>query len=222
MKTFCNAQPTQRVFHHEDTIITTMIRSLLCFLVLSVPALGQTRERTFGNGTLPEFLALYDIDNSGGLSNEELQALRLDRNKRKDTVRKRWDTNGDGTISNEEREAAKEAIKAAIEARRSLRFDEVDRNTDGFLTMEEFRRITAVVQAETSTPGISDRLYQSLDLDEDGRVSKREFLRRLYVLPADGLMTPVALPKPRPRITDTEAPIEPDRPAGEDRVNAEQ
>jgi len=223
MKTFCNALPNHTVFRNEDTLFTTMIRPLIFLLLLSIPMVSQAQERTFGNGTLPEFLSLYDVDRSGGLSAEELQALRLDRNQRKNTVRKRWDTDGDGKISDAEREAAKAAIKATIEARRSLRFDEVDRDTDGFLTMEEFRRIVAVTQAENATPGISARLYLSLDIDVDGKVSKREFLRRLELLPIDAGMSPVPLPKPHPRIIPPpEEPAKPDRPAIIARDNADQ
>ena len=37
------------------------------------------KKRTFGNGVLSQNVAIYDVDNSGGLSVEEYQALQTDR-----------------------------------------------------------------------------------------------------------------------------------------------
>ena len=55
----------------------------LCLLILPVTGLAQ--DRTFGNGTLSEFLSLYDVDDSGGLSPEELKALSADRKNSKNS-----------------------------------------------------------------------------------------------------------------------------------------
>jgi hypothetical protein len=183
----------------------------LCLLILPVTGLAQ--DRTFGTGTLSEFLSLYDVDDSGGLSPEELKALSADRKNSKNLgkqrgnssknsksrVKNRWDTDGDGKISHSERETAKLAIRNQIEARRALRFDEVDNNSDGFLTLAEFNSISAVGEVDEARPGVSEELYYNLDLDNDGKVSKQEFLRKIDSLP---VVDPAKIPKPHPRVND--------------------
>ena len=222
MRTFCNAPRLTLVTQNESPLIMHTYL-FLCLLILPVTGLAQ--ERTFGNGTLSEFLSLYDVDDSGGLSPEELRALSADRKNSKNNgnkgnkgnsakrgiqlgngpknrvarVKSRWDTDGDGKISHSEREAAKSAIRKQIEARRALRFDEVDNNSDGFLTLAEFNSISAVSAVDEARPGVSDELYYNLDLDNDGKVSKEEFLRKIDSLP---VVDPAKIPKPHPRIND--------------------
>ncbi|MCH1508205.1 MAG: hypothetical protein L7T84_03295, partial [Akkermansiaceae bacterium] len=191
MRTFCNAPRLTLVIQNESPLIMHTYL-FLCLLILPVTGLAQ--DRTFGTGTLSEFLSLYDVDDSGGLSPEELKALSADRKNngkqrgnssknRVARVKNRWDTDGDGKISHSEREAAKSAIRNQIEARRALRFDEVDNNSDGFLTLAEFNSISAVSAADEARPGVSNELYYNLDLDNDGKVSKQEFLRKIDSLP---------------------------------------
>jgi len=213
MRTFCNAPRLTLVIQNERPLIMHTYL-FLCLLILPVTGLAQ--DRTFGNGTLSEFLSLYDVDNSGGLSPEELKALSADRKNRGNSgksgkqrgnssknsnsrVKNRWDTDGDGKISHSEREAAKSAIRNQIEARRALHFDEVDDNSDGFLTLAEFNGIGAVGAADEARPGVSNELYYNLDLDNDGKVSKQEFLRKIDSLP---VVDPAKIPKPHPRIND--------------------
>ncbi len=213
MRTFCNApRPTLVTQNERPLIMHTYL--FLCLLILPVTGLAQ--DRTFGNGTLSEFLSLYDVDDSGGLSPEELKALSADRKNSKNSknlgkqrgsssknskshVKNRWDTDGDGKISHSEREAAKSAIRNQIEAQRSLRFDEVDNNSDGFLTLAEFNSISAVGAVDEARPGVNEELYYSLDLDNDGKVSKQEFLRKIDSLP---VVDPAKIPKPHPRVND--------------------
>ena len=197
MRNFCNAKRSLLVCKDEAQL---MMHALLFLCLLAFPLTGLAQERTFGNGTLPELLAMYDVDNSGGLNPEELQALNLDRKERRNRLRNRWDTNGDDKISPQEREAAKAAIKRQIDARRSLRFDEVDHNSDGFLTQEEFNNIAAVDAANGARPGVNVDLYNNLDANHDGKVSKEEFLRKLNSIPA--VVDPARLPKPHPKDTD--------------------
>ncbi len=175
---FCNAQPLLRV-----SISMKHILALLALIAL--PALSQAQERTFGNGTLPEFLALYDVDNSGGLSTEELQALQADRKSRRSRLQARWDSDGDGKISNAEREGARTAIIETIERRRSNRFDDVDNDGNGFLSSEEFGQISAVIVADNDSPGLANQIFNNLDLDQDSQVSKEEFLRTLALVPPE-------------------------------------
>ena len=215
MRTFCNAPRLTLVIQNESPLIMHTYL-FLCLLILPVTGLAQ--DRTFGTGTLSEFLSLYDVDDSGGLSPEELKALSADRKNSKNLgkqrgnssknsksrVKNRWDTDGDGKISHSEREAAKSAIRNQIEARRALRFDEVDNNSDGFLTLAEFNSISAVGEVDEARPGVSEELYYNLDLDDDGKVSKQEFLRKIDSLP---VVDPAKIPKPHPRLNDlTPAP----------------
>ena len=210
MRTFCNAPRLTLVIQNERPLIMHTYL-FLCLLILPVTGLAQ--DRTFGTGTLSEFLSLYDVDDSGGLSPEELRALSADRKnsknlgkqrgnsskKSKSRVKNRWDIDGDGKISHSEREAAKSAIRNQIEARRALRFDEVDNNSDGFLTLAEFNSISAVGEVDEARPGVSEELYYNLDLDNDGKVSKQEFLRKIDSLP---VVDPAKIPKPHPRVND--------------------
>lgn len=202
MKLFRNAQSPGNVSSREPGMIRTLI------FLFTLTALSPAGERTFGNGTLSEFLSIYDVDNSGGLSEEELQSLRSDRLDRKQRLRNRWDTDKDGSISPEEREAAKAAIRRQIEARRLQRFSEVDSNNDRFLTPAEFNRISAVTDANLNAPGIASRLFENLDLNKDGKISTREFLLKLDTLPVDTVegASPLAHPK-------TTRSIAPDQPA---------
>ena len=184
-----------------------MLRFFL--LLLSLPALAlaqEPQERTFGNGTLPEHLALYDADDSGSLSQEELQVLREDRLQRQQRLRNRWDTDRDGKISDQEREAAKITIRNTIEARRLLRFNEVDLDRNGQLTLTEFLNITAVSAADTNTPGVAQRIFTSLDLDKNDTVSAREFLLKLDTLPPEPVDAPLINEHPK-----TPLPVAPAR-----------
>lgn len=191
MKNFRNANQLPGVCQNHRI----MFRFLL--ILLALPSLAMAGERTFGNGTLPEHLAIYDADESGGLSEEELQVLREDRVQRQRRLRNRWDLDKNGTISDSEREAAKAKIRKTIEDRRVKRFNEVDLDRNGQLTLAEFSKITAVTQADTRTPGLASRIFSNLDTDKNNTVSTREFLLKLDTLPpaaVDGI-SPVDHPK---------------------------
>jgi Ca2+-binding EF-hand superfamily protein len=195
MKKFRNLNLLPRVSKRN----TTMFR--LFFALLSLPALATMAaagERTFGNGTLPEHLAMYDADESGGLSEEELQVLRDDRQQRQRRLRNRWDLDRNGVISASEREAAKAQIRKTIEDRRIQRFNEVDLNRDGQLTLAEFRNIIAVADADTASPGVARRIFDNLDGDRNDTVSTREFLLKLDTLPAPPGAPPPPPPPPPP------------------------
>lgn len=201
MKNLRNASRLTNVFPNNQM----MVRILL--LLLCLPGFAPAGERTFGNGTLPEHLALYDADDSGGLSEEELQVLRDDRLQRQQRLRNRWDLNRDGKISDEEREAAKAAIRQAIEARRVKRFTEVDADRDGQLTFAEFLNITAVTEANRATPGVASRIFANLDSDSNATVSTREFLLKLDTLPPDNVAD--ISPSPHPKSPLPAIPVRP-------------
>lgn len=202
MKILGNTSTHFSVFPGEHAMLRLFV------FLLTFPALSMAGERTFGNGTLTEYLSIYDVDNSGGLSPDELQTLRNDRKDRRKTLKNRWDTNRDGKISPQEREVAKATIRRQIEAGRLERFSEVDLDRDNFLTPVEFNRISAVTDANAGTPGIATRLFDNLDLNKDGKVSSKEFLLKIDTLPVDA--EDGATPLAHPRTTRN---VSPDRPA---------
>lgn len=151
---------------------------LICTTLLGSAALsGADDRKPFGNGTLPEFLKPYDLDEDGKLSVEERQAYAkamreaaLERMKEKKLP---WDTDGDGKLSEAERKAAIEAMRKRIEEERGKRFDELDKNDDGKLSAEEFLRVPNLL------PEIAAKIMAHLDKDGDGFISKAEFLAAL-------------------------------------------
>ncbi|HWB03121.1 MAG TPA: EF-hand domain-containing protein [Verrucomicrobiales bacterium] len=135
----------------------------------------------FGNGELPEILKPFDVDGDGKLSEEERQAYlqavhdgQIARPARpgQPPPGNPWDTDGDGKLSDEEKAAAQEAIRARILAQRSARFDELDKDDDGFLTADEFL-------PPGIRPEVAARILAHLDTDKDGKISKDEFLAAL-------------------------------------------
>ena len=60
-----------------------IVALLICGLVVTMAAnRADAGERTFGDGTLPHFLEIYDLDGDGVLSEEERQAMREARSSR--------------------------------------------------------------------------------------------------------------------------------------------
>ena len=170
-------------------------------LTLAVPPVSAnddetqnaTSGRTFGDGILSAYTAYYDADNSGDLSHEELLILERDRRNRLERPEQLWDTNRDGFVSDAEIAVARRNVRLQIEQHRSLRFDNVDTDRDGHLSLDEFMAINAVAARDGDTPGIGNNLFSNLDRDKDRRISKDEFLRRLDSItpqPSDGTPTP--------------------------------
>lgn len=183
------------------TLITTLCGALLgatlgVWAQDPAPGDGTTTKRTFGNGVLSENVAIYDVDDDGVLSIEELQILQSERLRLRQhtTLRDRWDLNRDGRIDARERTAATARIRQLIEERRCRRFNEVDLNSDGALVLEEFLRIAAVQKADLDDPGTGTELFKHLDHDGNRRISKAEFLRSL-----DNLRTPPGGEEPTPK-----------------------
>ncbi len=148
----------------------------------------------FGTGELPEVMKPYDVNADGKLDAEERQAfLKAMRDKRKAELLEKFDTDGDGTLSEAELKAARDAARQKIEDRRVARFTELDKDGDGQLSAAEF-----------TPPGnlpadIVTRLFDHLNGDDDF-ISKEEFLagcRRPGTRPpGDGGVLPPPPPPP--------------------------
>jgi Ca2+-binding EF-hand superfamily protein len=156
---------------------------LLSAALLAAAPAGNAGERNpFGDGGLPEILKPYDADEDGVLSEEERQAfvaaIRAGEVERPPARPDRphsnpWDTDGDGVLSDEEKAAAQEAIRARILEQRLRRFNELDEDGDGFLSLEELEGIPGIRE------GHAERILAHLDKDEDGQVSADEFLHAI-------------------------------------------
>lgn len=169
------------------------IHTILLFsavLLAAAPAANAGDRSPFGNGELPEFLQAFDVDGDRRLSEEErqayLQAIRDGQVPRPDRPDRPpgnpWDTDGDGVLSDAERTAAQEVIRARILEQRTRRFNELDTGDDGFLTLEELEGIPRIRE------GHAARILAHLDKDPDGpdglltadgKISLEEFLHAL-------------------------------------------
>ena len=161
---------------------TTILLSTV--LLAARPAVNAGDRNPFGNGELPEILKPFDVDGDGKLSEEERQAYlkavreglvdhpppRPDHPDRPGSI---WDTDGDGVLSDAEKAAAQEAIRARILEQRTKRFDELDTDDSGDLSLDELKAIPHIRE------GFAERILAHLDKDGDGKVSKEEFLNAL-------------------------------------------
>ena len=140
------------------------------FLATGMSVKAQTG-RSFGDGTLPDFLKPYDINNDGVLSAEEREGARKGlADRAKDALLAKWDANGDGKLSPAELELARKAAYTEITKIRTERFNAADTDGDGFLSPAEF---AAMVPA-SAVPATG--LFAVLDTDKDGKISLAEFL----------------------------------------------
>ena len=197
----------------KPTIIKTACAILFGSALVAGAEDGVAQERVFGNGVLSEHLSMYDVNDDGGLSTEEYQALKDDRanQARHQRFRSRWDTNRDGRIDAREHAHAVNQIKKVIERRRLRRFAEVDSNSDENLSLDEFFTINAVNATNLVEPGTAEKIFNHLDHDGNALISQREFLQSL------DSVRPVPVEannsKPRPTIDNSPVPVAPVRPA---------
>ena len=68
-----------------------------------------------------------------------------------------------------------------------ISLEEVDTDEDGFLSTTEFRAIAAVLSVDNTSPGTASDLFNHLDHNNDGAVSKAEFLRSLDTAPTQSV-----------------------------------
>jgi Ca2+-binding EF-hand superfamily protein len=163
-------------------------------------------DKTFGDGSLPDFLKPFDVDGDGKLSAEERQAAKAAiREKAKashEEFLKKWDTDGDGKLSADELKAARDAQKAKVEELRTKRFTDADKDADGQLSKAEF---TATVPATHLPVGAVDLIFAHLDKDASGGISLAEFLAGCGPRPAGG---GGGTPPPPPALPDWVKPYD--------------
>ncbi|MFT6862304.1 MAG: Ca2+-binding EF-hand superfamily protein [Akkermansiaceae bacterium] len=148
---------------------------LIAGTLLGGASFAQADDRSFGDGTLPEFLQQYDVNEDSVIDEEERQAIKAARKAAREERRAEIDTDGDGEISSEERDAARDAIRERIAAKRAEKFAEIA-GEDGVLSLEEFAALPPLQRAsEERVASIFDRL----DADDSGAVSLEEFNARL-------------------------------------------
>ena len=135
----------------------------------------QADDRSFGDGTLPEFLIPFDVNEDGQIDEEERQAIRDARKAAREQRRAEIDTDGDGEISEEEREAARDEIRANISERRANKFAEIA-GEDGLLSLEELSQVRYLSKASENRIA---SLFARLDTDGSGDISLEEFTARL-------------------------------------------
>ncbi|MDA7527306.1 hypothetical protein N8588_01725 [Akkermansiaceae bacterium] len=135
---------------------------------------AQDLNKSFGDGTLPEFLMRYDVNEDGIIDEEERQAVKEERK----AARKK-NSNEFGPSRNitslEERLAARNSIRERILSKRAEKFAKIA-GKDGVLSLEEFTSLPPFKNA------ISERIssiFKRLDSDSSGDVTLEEFNSRL-------------------------------------------
>ena len=146
--------------------------------------------KSFGDGTLPEFLTKYDVNEDGSIDEEERQAIKEERKAARAGRLARIDTDGDGKISSdergllreqsiagraEERELLRESLRKRIIAKRAENFTEIA-GDDGHLSLEEMAELKPF--QHVSEERIAS-IFARLDADESGHVTLEEFNMRL-------------------------------------------
>jgi len=152
---------------------------------------------------LPDALKPYDANEDGRLSREEYKAYVDDQ--RPDTPKSQWDTDGDGTLSETEIEAARTAMREKLEERFLARFNEADTDGSGALDEGEFKAtLPGDVSAERAAAA-----FDRLDANDDDQIGEDEFLRFSGLPPRPDAPRP---PKLRPDTSKPRPPVIPPLP----------
>ena len=138
--------------------------------LLGSAILAQDLSKSFGDGTLPEFLMRYDVNDDGIIDEEERQAIKEERKAARQSRR-----NSGGKMSLKERLAARDSIRERILSKRAKKFAEIA-GEDGVLSLEELSSLPAFKNAFKERV---DSIFARLDSDKSGDVSLEEFNQRL-------------------------------------------
>ncbi|MDC0568879.1 EF-hand domain-containing protein, partial [Akkermansiaceae bacterium] len=142
--------------------------------------------KSFGDGTLPEFLTKYDVNEDGSIDEEERQAIKEERKAARAGRLARIDTDGDGKISSDERgllreqsiaerELLRESLRKRIIAKRAEKFTGIA-GDDGLLSLREMTDLKAFQNMSEERLA---SLFARLDTDNSGEVTLEEFNMRL-------------------------------------------
>ena len=154
----------------------TIALTALAFLATGMSVKAQTG-RSFGDGTLPEFLKPFADTGATTLTAEQREAARkgLAGNPQLDLAKlalDKWDLNGDGKLEPIEIENARKAIRGDIDAIRKDRFAKADTDSNGYLSLVEF---TAAAPPD-KTPAQIALDFALLDTNKDKQISFDEFV----------------------------------------------
>ena len=127
--------------------------------------------KSFGDGTLPEFLAKYDVNEDGSIDEEERQAIKEERQAARAGGPAKIDIDGDGKISLDQREL----LRKRIIAKRAEKFTEIA-GDDGVLSLTEMTDLKAF---QNMSEERLTSLFARLDADNSGEVNLEEFNMRL-------------------------------------------
>jgi len=153
-----------------------------CFIIPTVFAQTGTplqQQKRFGDGAcLPSYLAQYDVNDDGVIDQEECQAMDKARDQIQKKLRTDWDADGDGVISDQERDQAKTRLRDMINETRVVRFWEAesDTDTDDVLSYDEFVLLPGMAKKLEDAPETVDAIFDRLDADDSGGISEEEFL----------------------------------------------
>lgn len=140
---------------------------------------------------VPEFLQPFDTDVDGVLSQEELGAAREALKNRRVQKSAEWSAR-----TPDERSAAREAVRAELEAKRLRHFAEAA-GDDSLIDLDEFLAISAFAKLARKSPERAAAIFAHLDSDGNGAVSAAEFL---------GNLRPVRPARPKVKPEDRERP----------------
>ena len=148
---------------------------IFTLLLITIAASAFSKEKVFGNGSLPAFLKHFDTNSDGLIDEEERQAIRDLRAKLREKKRTSIDLDQDGKISENEIMMARAALREQIDHRRLQKFSSIA-GEDNRISREEYLTIPGV----RSLPDfIFEAVWSRLDTDGSGHVSTEEFLSRL-------------------------------------------
>lgn len=160
----------------------------ICGLLAAPLALAEgdknqkQHEKRWGDGTcLPTYLALYDVDGPDGqgdgvISEEERQVMEQARAQIRKQLRTDWDANGDGQLSDQEKEQARTRLREMIEECRLVRFNEADVDDDGALSYDEFKTLPGMANKLPEDEAKVQEIFDRLDADDSGTITAEEFL----------------------------------------------
>ena len=104
--------------------------------------------KAFGDGTLPEFLTKYDVNEDGSIDEEERQAIKEERKAARVGRRARFDIDGNGKLSLDERESLRETSASE----RAKRLELIRESLRKRITAKRVEKLASRLERQGSTP----------------------------------------------------------------------